>query len=28
VITELPLDDPTLGYTAEWAAATREDPRS
>lgn len=28
VITELPLEDPTLGYTTEWAAATREDPRS
>ncbi|MCK9194703.1 MAG: molecular chaperone GroEL [Nevskia sp.] len=24
----VPLDDPTFGYTAEWAAATREDPRA
>jgi chaperonin GroEL len=28
VVIELPPDDPTFGYTAEWAAATREDPRS
>jgi chaperonin GroEL len=28
VVTTLPPDDPTYGYTAEWAAATREDPRA
>jgi chaperonin GroEL len=27
VVATLPPDDPTFGYTAEWAAATREDPR-
>jgi chaperonin GroEL len=27
VVANLPPDDPTFGYTAEWAAATREDPR-
>ncbi|MGO9134431.1 MAG: Hsp60 family chaperonin [Methylovirgula sp.] len=27
VVAMLPPDDPTFGYTAEWAAATREDPR-
>jgi chaperonin GroEL len=27
VVASLPPDDPTFGYTAEWAAATREDPR-
>ena len=27
VIANLPPEDPTFGYTPEWAAATREDPR-
>ncbi|QXX76075.1 molecular chaperone GroEL [Methylovirgula sp. HY1] len=27
VVASLPPEDPTFGYTAEWAAATREDPR-
>ncbi|ACK50239.1 chaperonin Cpn60/TCP-1 [Methylocella silvestris BL2] len=27
VVANLPPDDPTFGYTGEWAAATREDPR-
>jgi chaperonin GroEL len=27
VVANLPPDDPTFGYTPEWAAATREDPR-
>jgi chaperonin GroEL len=28
VVANLPPDDPTFGYTGEWAAATREDPRA
>jgi chaperonin GroEL len=28
VITEIPPEDPTYGYTPEWADATREDPRA
>ena len=28
IIANLPPEDPTFGYTAEWAAATREDPRA
>lgn len=27
VVANLPPEDPTFGYTGEWAAATREDPR-
>ena len=27
VITQIPAEDPLYGYTPEWAAATREDPR-
>ncbi|GEO42670.1 hypothetical protein SAE02_68180 [Skermanella aerolata] len=27
VVTERPLQDPSFGYTPEWAARTREDPR-
>ncbi|VTZ27526.1 60 kDa chaperonin 3 (fragment) [Methylocella tundrae] len=27
VVANVPPDDPTFGYTGEWAAATREDPR-
>ncbi len=27
VITQIPPEDPLYGYTPEWAAATREDPR-
>jgi chaperonin GroEL len=27
VITQIPPEDPLHGYTPEWAAATREDPR-
>jgi chaperonin GroEL len=27
IIAEVPPADPSFGYTAEWAAATREDPR-
>jgi chaperonin GroEL len=28
VITQIPPEDPLYGYTPEWAAETREDPRS
>jgi chaperonin GroEL len=28
VITQIPPEDPLYGYTPEWAAATREDPRA
>lgn len=27
VVANMPPEDPTFGYTGEWAAATREDPR-